>query len=147
MAGFVQDTHSQARGIWSWMGCPSPRRSALGATAKRRLFVAGARSWPPAWPRGLETPSWVQGCGAVRSSWRRRPVSMTRASESPVHGPARVVLPDARAGRCQRGVKSVGEVRVGHDVVRRDPYQQLAGLRVALAVLLGPLRTHVAARD
>jgi hypothetical protein len=72
---------------------------------------------------------------------------MARASESPVQGPARVVLHGARAGRCHRGVKSAGDVRLGHDVVGRDPHQQLAGNRVAPTVFLGPLCTHVAAGD
>ena len=34
-----------------------------------------------------------------------------------MHCPARVVLPDARAGR-ERYAGSVGDVRLGHDVVR-----------------------------
>jgi hypothetical protein len=51
-AGCVQVTHTQARGMRSSMVCSNPRRSAPGATVKRRTSVAGARSWPPAWPRG-----------------------------------------------------------------------------------------------
>jgi hypothetical protein len=43
-----------------------------------------------------------QRCHAplTKQQARRRPVSMTSASESPVHRPVRVVLPDARAGHC-----------------------------------------------
>jgi hypothetical protein len=49
-------------------------------------------------PPGLPQPG-DAARGATAAQAYPPPVSKTRASESPVHGPARVVLPDARAGR------------------------------------------------
>jgi hypothetical protein len=58
-------------------------------------WLCAGHPYPNSWDAG----SGSSPAGRNRGSGYRRPVNMTRASESLVHGPARVVLPDARAGR------------------------------------------------
>jgi len=81
----------------------------------RRVLVIGSRAWTDtatmrdaqAQRRRTEClAGWRPAASGLPLAWRgqpplrphRRPVNMTHASESLMHGPARVVLRDARAG-------------------------------------------------